>query len=41
MLKKIRENLKWLDPFTYVDEYVLQIVNLKKDEWNTLIVYVI
>lgn len=41
MLKKIREKLKWLDPFTYVDLYLMPIVNPKKNEIITWSVYLL
>jgi len=41
MLKKLREKLKWIDPFTYIDLYVLPLVNPGKKEWISMVVYVI
>ncbi len=41
MFQKIREKLKWLDPFTYVDLYLMPVVNPKKSEAVSLIVYVV
>ncbi len=41
MLKKLRDKLKWLDPFTYVDLYVMPVVNPGKNEHIELVVDVI
>jgi len=41
MLKKLREKLKWLDPFTYVDLYLMPIINPGKKEWISMVVYII
>ncbi|MBI2598583.1 MAG: hypothetical protein HYW50_05325, partial [Candidatus Diapherotrites archaeon] len=41
MLKKLKEKLKWLDPFTYVDLYLMPIVNPKKNESVSLLVYLV
>jgi signal peptidase I len=41
MLKKIKKKLKWLDPFTYVDEFLLPIINPSKNELVSNIVYLI
>jgi len=41
VLKKIREQLKWLDPFTYVDIYVIPKVNPKNNETLNWIIYLI
>lgn len=38
-LKEFREKLKWLDPFTYVDLYVMPKVNPGKNEAVSWIVY--
>ena len=32
VLKGLREKLKWLDPFTYVDKYVMPVVNPGRSE---------
>ncbi len=40
-LKKLRENMKWLDPFTYVDLYVMPTVNPKESEAISWIVYLL
>lgn len=32
VLKGLREKLKWLDPFTYVDKYIMPIVNPNRSE---------
>ena len=36
-----REKLKWLDPFTYVDEYVLPRVNPSGNEVINWVVYLV
>lgn len=41
MLQKLRDKLKWLDPFTYVDLYVMPVVNPKKNEHIELAVDII
>ncbi|MFH1588390.1 MAG: hypothetical protein ABIA76_03580 [Candidatus Diapherotrites archaeon] len=41
MFEKIRKKLRWLDPFTYVDEFVLPAINPKKNETINWIVYLI
>lgn len=38
LLKKIRKKLRWLDPFTYVDEFVMPVVNPKKKSSIELVV---
>ncbi len=38
---KLREKLKWLDPFTYVDHYVMPVVNPNKNEHIELAVDVV
>ena len=38
-LKEIREKLKWLDPFTYVDLYIMPRVNPKDSEAISWVVY--
>ncbi len=40
-LKKLREKLKWLDPFTYVDLYIMPKVNPKENELLSWIVYLV
>lgn len=40
-LKEFREKLKWLDPFTYVDLYLMPKVNPKKSEFKSWIVYLV
>lgn len=40
VLEKLREKLKWLDPFTYVDMYVMPRLNRKNSETIAIIVYV-
>ena len=37
--KKFREKLKWLDPFTYVDLYIMPKVNPKDNEAISWVVY--
>ena len=39
MLKKIRSKLKWLDPFTYVDIYLMPKLNPNENEAISWIVY--
>ena len=39
--KGISQSLKWLDPFTYVDLYLMPKINPKNDELTSNIVYVI
>ncbi len=39
MLEKIRNKLKWLDPFTYVDLYLMPKANPKNSETINWIVY--
>jgi len=39
MLKKLREKLKWFDPFTYVDLYLMPKVNPKESEAISWVVY--
>jgi signal peptidase I len=41
MLKQIRSKLKWLDPFTYVDLYLMPKVNPKKSETLSWAVYMV
>lgn len=41
MLKELREKLKWLDPFTYVDKYVMPKINPNNSEWVSLVVYIV
>ncbi|MCH7902212.1 hypothetical protein IIC68_00505, partial [archaeon] len=41
MLKKLREKLKWLDPFTYVDVFILPKINPNNDKNIETIVYII
>ncbi|MCX8158245.1 MAG: hypothetical protein N3D73_01110 [Candidatus Diapherotrites archaeon] len=38
VFNRIKENLKWLDPFTYVDIYVMPVVNPNKNKFIELIV---
>lgn len=40
-LKEIRKKLKWLDPFTYVDLYLMPKVNPGKSETISWIVYLL
>ncbi len=40
-LKELREKLKWLDPFTYVDLYVMPKVNPKNNEVVAWAVYLV
>ncbi|MBN2127524.1 MAG: hypothetical protein JW703_03990 [Candidatus Diapherotrites archaeon] len=40
-MQGIKEKLKWLDPFTYVDEFLLPVINPNKNELITNIVYLI
>jgi len=40
-LKKLREKLKWLDPFTYVDLWVMPRVNPKENEIVSWVVYLV
>jgi len=39
--KEVRQKLKWLDPFTYVDLYVMPRVNPKENEILSWVVYLI
>ena len=41
MLKKIREKLKWLDPFTYADMYIMPRVNPENSVLKANIVYIV
>src|SRR3989338_636719 len=41
MLKKIREKLKWLDPFTYADMYIMPKVNPENSALKANIVYIV
>ncbi|HLC92641.1 MAG TPA: hypothetical protein VJH23_02960 [archaeon] len=41
MPKSFWDNLKWLDPFTYVDKYLMPVVNPKGDKLIENIVYVL
>ena len=41
MLKKLREKLKWLDPFTYVDVFILPKINPNNNKNIETIVYII
>lgn len=41
MFKKLKESLKWLDPFTYVDLYVMPRINPKNNKNIETIVYII
>ena len=41
MLEGLRGRLKWLDPFTYVDLYLMPMVNPKGDKLVENIVYVV
>ncbi|MBU0662528.1 MAG: hypothetical protein ABH854_00430 [Candidatus Diapherotrites archaeon] len=41
MLRELREKLKWLDPFTYVDLYVMPRVNPKENEYLAWAVYIV
>ncbi len=40
-LSTVRKNLKWLDPFTYVDLYLMPIANPNNDKLLGNIVYII
>lgn len=40
-MKKLLEKLKWLDPFTYVDIYLLPVVNPKNNGTISMIVYIV
>ena len=40
-LKGLREKLKWFDPFTYVDFYIMPKVNPKNDELLSWVVYLL
>lgn len=40
-LKELREKMKWLDPFTYVDLYVMPKVNPKENEAISWVVYLV
>jgi len=40
-LKQLREKLKWIDPFTYVDLYLMPKVNPKENEAVSWIVYLV
>ncbi|MBN1941593.1 MAG: hypothetical protein JW772_05420 [Candidatus Diapherotrites archaeon] len=40
-LKEIREKLKWLDPFTYVDKYLMPKINPSNNEYVSLVVYLV
>ncbi len=40
-LKKIKEKLKWLDPFTYVDLYIMPSINPKENELLSWVVYLV
>ena len=40
-MKKLLEKLKWLDPFTYVDKYLLPVVNPKNNGIISTVVYVV
>ena len=37
----LREKLKWLDPFTYVDWYEMEIINPSKNKWVGEAVYLV
>lgn len=41
MFKGLKEKLKWLDPFTYVDLYVAPVLNPNKDERVELLIDVV
>lgn len=41
MLKKLKEKLKWLDPFTYVDVFILPKINPNNNKNIETIVYII
>ncbi len=41
MAKDLMDKLKWLDPFTYVDLYVLPVVNPEKDKNIETAVYIV
>jgi len=41
VFKKLRDKLKWLDPFTYVDLYIMPKVNPKQNELISWIVYLV
>ena len=41
VLKKLREKLKWLDPFTYVDIYLMPKVNPNDSEAISWVVYLV
>ncbi|HLD59291.1 MAG TPA: hypothetical protein VI977_06720 [archaeon] len=40
-LKELREKLKWLDPFTYVDLYLMPRINPSKNEYVSIAVYLV
>ncbi len=40
MMKELKEKLKWLDPFTYIDIYAMPIVNPNKSRAIETIVYI-
>ncbi|MFH1224534.1 MAG: hypothetical protein V1676_01895 [Candidatus Diapherotrites archaeon] len=40
MLSKLRKNLKWLDPFTYVDLFVMPRLNPKDNEYLGWAIYI-
>ncbi len=40
-INKVREKLKWFDPFTYVDLYVMPKVNPNKNKFVSNIVYIV
>lgn len=41
MPSSLRDKLKWLDPFTYVDVFVLPKVNPYNKEWLNWVVYIV
>jgi len=40
MLKELREKLKWLDPFTYVDEFLMPRINPSNNQAIAWVVYI-
>lgn len=41
MLEKVRSALKWIDPFTYVDLYLMPKLNPEKSELKANIIYIL
>jgi signal peptidase I len=41
MLEKVKEKLQWLDPFTYVDRYILPRINPGKNQYVDWVAYIV